>query len=195
MTWQRTSERGSLVTEQQLPLSLLPPAPYKSAPPGERLTLGACLLARGGIRKRRQESGRAPPPSLPPRRTPPAPCAAAQPRAGAAMGLTISSLFSRLFGKKQMRILMGKGRQRAAAAARLRPPGALPPQPLRLTRPRPTRGPPAPSQTCPTGGGGGEAGGRGPGAQDEGGACPVPGRGGRNTSLSPFLRACGVVAK
>lgn len=25
------------------------------------------------------------------------------------MGLTISSLFSRLFGKKQMRILMGEG--------------------------------------------------------------------------------------
>lgn len=40
------------------------------------------------------------------------------------MGLTISSLFSRLFGKKQMRILMGKGRQRQAAAARPRPPGA-----------------------------------------------------------------------
>lgn len=38
-------------------------------------------------------------------------------RATAAMGLTISSLFSRLFGKKQMRILMGE----CAAGNRGRP--------------------------------------------------------------------------
>lgn len=183
MTWQRTSERGSPVTEQQLPPSSLPPAPYKSAAPGEPRASAACLLARGGIRERRQSPGRAPPPSLspflppslPPRRAPLAACAAAQPRAGAAMGLTISSLFSRLFGKKQMRILMGKGRQRRAAA--------VPPEPCRRSRcALPGRGRrqarPLPHGRVPLAVGEGRraAGGRGLGAG--GGACPVPGRGG-----------------
>lgn len=34
------------------------------------------------------------------------------------MGLTISSLFSRLFGKKQMRILMGERRELAVSRTR-----------------------------------------------------------------------------
>lgn len=50
------------------------------------------------------------------------------------MGLTISSLFSRLFGKKQMRILMGKGGSAVPPPARRGPrsrvAGALPPRPL-----------------------------------------------------------------
>ncbi|XP_046756134.1 ADP-ribosylation factor 4 isoform X2 [Gallus gallus] len=53
------------------------------------------------------------------------------------MGLTISSLFSRLFGKKQMRILMGKGRAPGPAAAG--PCAALPACRAAL-RPGPTGG-------------------------------------------------------
>lgn len=99
------------------------------------------------------------------------------------MGLTISSLFSRLFGKKQMRILMGKGRQRSAAAAR--PPADPRSVAAALRGSRPPPGPPAPSRTRPAGGGGGEAGGRGPRTQGRGFAssrgvgdgtplCPLP---------------------
>ncbi|KAM6126482.1 ADP-ribosylation factor 4 [Phoenicopterus ruber ruber] len=64
------------------------------------------------------------------------------------MGLTISSLFSRLFGKKQMRILMVRGDRGTLPPPVRRPPGALP---LRPARPRPTPGPPAPSRTRPAG--------------------------------------------
>lgn len=82
MTWQRPSEV-----------------------PGHRAPAAAAGLpsrAEGSVRAHRP--GRAPsrPPSL---SAPPPPPSAAE----AAMGLTISSLFSRLFGKKQMRILMGEG--------------------------------------------------------------------------------------
>lgn len=89
--------------------------------PGHRAPAAAAglpSLAEGSVRAHRP--GRAPsrPPSLSARPPPPS-------AAEAAMGLTISSLFSRLFGKKQMRILMGEehrgartGRGRAAESRR-----------------------------------------------------------------------------
>lgn len=53
------------------------------------------------------------------------------------MGLTISSLFSRLFGKKQMRILMGEapGRARHTRGRSPGPPAPPPPRPGSSQRP------------------------------------------------------------
>lgn len=56
------------------------------------------------------------------------------------MGLTVSALFSRIFGKKQMRILMGEadqahGPNRSAAPAQLTRPHVPPSQLTRVSDP------------------------------------------------------------
>lgn len=85
-----------------------------SAPPGEEAKRN-----KASSRDRRSARCSCFPPSTRP--APSRSLLAPQPQPGAAMGLTISSLFSRLFGKKQMRILMGERPRR-----RFRTPRSLP---------------------------------------------------------------------
>lgn len=108
--------------------------------------------------------------------SPPPPIAA-----GAAMGLTISSLFSRLFGKKQMRILMGEGHLGARTAGATQPSAAEREKggrgkgcgSRRGNRPVPGCGARIPRYACPMGWAGGrwESGGEGRGC---GSGCVCP---------------------
>ncbi|XP_075581387.1 uncharacterized protein LOC142596200 [Pelecanus crispus] len=107
---ERARERGSPPTEPQLPLPLPPALP--EAAPGEP-ALQQPPARCGGIRERRQGRAALPPPPprllaalLPLPAPPPGP---GRSRHGPA---PVSSLFSRLFGEKRMRVVMAKGRWR-----------------------------------------------------------------------------------